>query len=97
MKATHTCPKCKHQEILFLPQIADRGDDDNVRPLSAHVVHFGWKEDVEIGKLQAYVCMACGMTELYTNEARQIPWQKVPGAKLLTPRDPRLSGRPPKA
>jgi len=87
MRTTHTCPKCKHQEVLFLPQIADRDDDDNVKPLSAHVVHFDWKDDIEVGKLQAYVCHACGYTELYTKEAAQLPWQKIPGAKLLTPKD----------
>ena len=97
MRTTHTCPKCKNQEVLFLPQIADRDDDDSVRPLSAHVVHFDWKDDVEIGKLQAYVCCACGYTELYTKEARQIPWEKIPGAKRLTPQDVRLvTDKPPK-
>ena len=85
MRATHICPKCENREILFLPQIADRDDYDDIRPLSAHVVHYGWKDDVEIGKLEAYVCRGCGYTELYTKEARQIPWEKVPGAKILTP------------
>ena len=97
MRATHACPKCKNQVVLFLPQIADRDDDDNVRPLSAHVVHYAWKDDVEVGKLQAYVCAECGYTELYTKEARQIPWEKIPGAKRLTPQDERLTHRPPKS
>jgi predicted nucleic-acid-binding Zn-ribbon protein len=87
MRSSHTCPKCKNQEVIYLPQIADRDDDDNVKPLSAHVVHFDWKDDVEVGKLQAYVCRACGYTELYTKEAALLPWQKIPGAKLLTPKD----------
>ena len=96
MRTTHTCPKCKHQEVLFLPQIADRDDDDNVKPLSAHVVHFDWKDDVEMGRLQAYVCRSCGYTELYTKEAANLPLAKLPGAKLLTPEDPVLvSVRPP--
>ena len=86
-RTTHTCPKCKNPEVLFLPQIADRDDNDTVRPLSAHVVHFDWKDDVEVGKLQAYVCRKCGFTEIYTKEASQLPWQKIPGAKLLTPND----------
>ena len=96
MRATHVCPKCQNQEILFLPQIADRDDENNVRPLVAHVVHYDWRDDVEVGQLQAYVCMSCGYTELYTNEVRQIPWQKVPNAKILTPKDPRLTNRPPR-
>ena len=96
MKATHVCPKCRHAEVLFLPQLADRDDKDNVRPLVAHVVHFDWRDDMEVGKIQAYVCMDCGYTELYTNEVRKIPWQKIPNAKVLTPGDPRLTNRPPK-
>jgi predicted nucleic-acid-binding Zn-ribbon protein len=96
MRTTHTCPKCSHKEVIFLPQIADRDDDDDVKPLSAHVVHFDWKDDVEVGRMQAYVCHNCGYTELYTNEARQLPWQKVPGAKLLTPADPILQPPPPR-
>src|ERR1700733_14402367 len=90
MRATPPCPKCSHKEVIFLPQIADRDDDDNVRPLSAHVVHFDWKDDVEVGRLQAYICRACGYTELYTNEVPLTPGQTVPGAKLLTPKDPPL-------
>jgi predicted nucleic-acid-binding Zn-ribbon protein len=96
MRTTHVCPKCKNEEILFLPQIADRDDENNVRPLVAHVVHYDWRDDMEVGKLQAYVCMACGYTELYTTEVKQIPWQKVPGAQVLTPADPVLSNRPSK-
>ena len=96
MRTSHTCPKCKHEAVLYLPQIADRDDDHTVRPLTAHVVEFDWREDIEVGRLQAYVCMECGFTELYTNEVPKIPWQKVPGAKLLTPKDPRLTNPPPK-
>jgi predicted nucleic-acid-binding Zn-ribbon protein len=88
MRTTHACPKCAHPEVIFLPQIADRDDYDDVRPLSAHVVHFGWKDDVDVGKLQAYVCRSCGYTEVYTKESANLPWEKIPGAKLLTPKEP---------
>jgi predicted nucleic-acid-binding Zn-ribbon protein len=83
MKASHTCPKCGHQEILFLPQIADRDDKFAVKPLAVHVVHFDWRDDIEMGTLQAYVCRACGYTELYTHEAGKLPVPKIPGAKVL--------------
>jgi predicted nucleic-acid-binding Zn-ribbon protein len=83
MKSTHTCPKCRHNEILFLPQIADRDDKFNVRPLVVHVVHYDWRDDMEMGKIQAYVCRGCGYTELYTVEAKLLPVDKVPGAKVL--------------
>jgi hypothetical protein len=66
-----------------LPQVADRDDDFNVRPLVLHVVHYDWKDDVEAGKLSAYVCRSCGYTEMYTTDVKSIPIEKVPGAKLL--------------
>jgi len=84
MKQRHVCPKCENTEILFFPQIADRDDRDNVRPLVTHVRHFDWKDDDEIGVLQAYVCRACGFTEIYAKEASAIPYEKIPGAQLLT-------------
>ena len=86
MKNSRTCPKCNHQEILFLPQLADRDDDDNVRPLVFHVVHYDWKDDVEVGKIQAYVCRGCGYTELYASDVHKIEPDKIPGAKILTPK-----------
>jgi predicted nucleic-acid-binding Zn-ribbon protein len=83
MRATHVCPKCKHNEILFCPKIADRDDDDTVLPLSLHVVHSSYRDDQEFGHLQAYVCVKCGFTELYTTGIEKIPMDKMPGAKLL--------------
>jgi predicted nucleic-acid-binding Zn-ribbon protein len=83
MRTSHLCPKCGHNEIIFLPQLADRDDKDAVRPLVAHVVHFDWRDDMEVGKLQAYICHSCGFTELYAADAQHIPVAKVPGAKLL--------------
>ena len=84
MKSVNNCPKCGHHEILFIPQIADRDDKFNVRPLVVHVVHYEWKDDAEMGKIQAYVCRSCGFTELYTSDAKSLPVDKIPGAKLLT-------------
>jgi hypothetical protein len=85
MRATHTCPKCQGLEILFFPQLADRDDRDQVRALALHIQEYDWKEDTEYGKLQAYVCRACGFTELYAIDAAAIPIdkKKVPGLKLL--------------
>jgi predicted nucleic-acid-binding Zn-ribbon protein len=82
MRATHTCPKCNHREILFVARIADRDDREGVRPLVLHVEHYDWKDD-EMGTIQAYVCRACGYTELYTAHASAIPVEKIPGAQLL--------------
>ena len=88
MRTSQICPKCGHNEIIFLPQLADRDDKDAVRPLVAHVVHFDWRDDVEVGKLQAYVCRSCGFTELHASDAQQIPVDKIPGAKLLVGKKP---------
>jgi predicted nucleic-acid-binding Zn-ribbon protein len=89
MRKRAICPKCDHDEILFLPQIADRDDDDVVRPLVVHVVHYDWKDDLEMGKLSAYVCRKCGFTEMYTKDAANLPVDKIPGARILKgTRDP---------
>ena len=77
------CPKCQHKEILFVPQIADRDDDDSIRPLSVRVVHFDWKDDVEDGIMQAYICLNCGFTELFTSQPSKIDISKIAGAKLI--------------
>jgi predicted nucleic-acid-binding Zn-ribbon protein len=84
MRDSHRCPKCQHGEVLFVPQLADRDDRDVIRPLVLHVLEFDWREDMEFGKIQAYVCRKCGFTELYTAEVSSIPLDRVPaGWKVL--------------
>ena len=83
MRTSNACPKCKSNEIVFVPQIADRDDGDVVRPLMLHVKHSDWKEDTELGRVQAYVCRGCGFTELYTAGAAQLPLDKIPGSRAL--------------
>ncbi len=82
MRSSHTCPKCGHGEILFVPRVADRDDHDKVRPLVLHVTHLDWK-DIEVGALQAYVCRKCGFTELYTAGADSLVPERIPGAVVL--------------
>ena len=83
MRQSHQCPKCHHTEILFVPQLADRDDRYEVRPLMLHVVNLDWK-DTELGQLQAYVCRGCGYTELYTAHAHTLSPEKIPGSRVLT-------------
>jgi predicted nucleic-acid-binding Zn-ribbon protein len=83
MKSTKTCPKCQGREIIFIPQLADRDDKDVVRPFVVHVVHYDWRDDMEMGVVRAYICRKCGYTELYTADARALPVEKIPGAKLI--------------
>jgi predicted nucleic-acid-binding Zn-ribbon protein len=87
MRNSNVCPKCGHREILFVPRIADRDDKDNVRPLVLHVQHYDWKDDTEIGRIQAHVCRDCGYTELYTARAKELPVDKIPGARIFTGKD----------
>jgi hypothetical protein len=82
MRNTHVCPKCSHREILFVPRIADRDDGDTVRPLMLYVKNLDWK-DVEMGRLEAYMCRGGGDTELYTVLASTLPVEKIPGARIL--------------
>jgi predicted nucleic-acid-binding Zn-ribbon protein len=86
MRSTHVCPKCAHREILFVPRLADRDDDDRVRPLVLHVTHLDWK-DVETGTLQAYVCRGCGYTELYTENPGSLAVEHIPDSRILRPKD----------
>ncbi len=48
-----------------------------------------------MGNLQAYVCRGCGYTELYTANARALPVDKIPGAKLLNGQEGPVSHLPP--
>jgi hypothetical protein len=73
---------------LFVPQIADRDDDLNVKPLVFHVVEFDWRDDQEFGRLQACICRKCGFTELYTKGADG----SVGSAELFDTVAERLSG-----
>ena len=86
MRQSNRCPKCNHPEVLFVPQIADRDDRDVVKPLVIHVTEFDWREDMEFGRIQAYICRKCTYTELYTKGADKLPIDKIPGARILTPK-----------
>ncbi len=83
MRTSHRCPKCHHDEVLFVPQVADRDDKLNIKPLMIHVVEFDWRHDMEFGQIQAYVCRGCGFTELYTSGADKLLVEKIPGARIL--------------
>jgi predicted nucleic-acid-binding Zn-ribbon protein len=67
MRQRHECPKCKHREILLARNITTKGilsvlpDTQAPFPLTGP------------GTVNAYVCRACGYTELYTLEPHRIP------------------------
>jgi predicted nucleic-acid-binding Zn-ribbon protein len=85
MRESHRCPKCSHGEIFFVPQLADRDDDDRVHPLVLHVGAYDYwgDKDKQFGQIQAYVCAKCGYTELYTKDASSLGIHKLPGVQIL--------------
>jgi len=40
---------------------------------------------MEFGQIQAYICRACGFTELYTSGADKLQAAKIPGARIFKP------------
>lgn len=82
VRTSHRCPKCNNDEVLFVPQLADRDDKLHIKPLMVHVVEFDWRHDMEFGQIQAYICRGCGFTELYTSGAEKLPVDKIPGARI---------------
>lgn len=78
MRHTHRCPKCQHPEVLYLPHLADTQRDH----LAAHISST-WTSLTHHGRFEAYLCRACGYTELYAQRPDQIPVKDIPGAKLL--------------
>jgi predicted nucleic-acid-binding Zn-ribbon protein len=103
MRNTHRCPKCTHPRVIYLPAIADQSPGiidrslfapqevlTEVRPLSAYVDASRRNRGgrvVHHGKFEAYICEACGYSELYVKNANEIPIAKIPGAKILEARD----------
>jgi len=79
MRQTHQCPKCQGAEIFYIPALRDNQDR-----LAIHVEQ-GWVEKTIHGALEAYVCGACGFTELYAVDAARIPIEQIPGARRLGP------------
>jgi predicted nucleic-acid-binding Zn-ribbon protein len=67
------CPKCASQNIMAGVEILDRGRQ-GARPLRVNVLEpdppnhgFIWTQVESSGDLRAWICAACGYTELYTD------------------------------
>ncbi len=84
MKNTHRCPKCQHDRILYIAQVADRyGEHANgeasVPMKIAHYTKsagtlFGMAltRSERAGELEAGVCPRCGYCELYVKQPGDI-------------------------
>jgi len=80
VKLTQRCPKCNHNHLLYIPEVADVSEGHQVRPMAVartetKVSVFGLAGTTSgsVGELEAGVCRRCGYTELYTKEPESIP------------------------
>ncbi len=81
MRTSLVCPKCHHEEILFVPRLTDFQHST-----VAAQVEDRWSSTGSVivrGALEAHTCRACGFTELYMREPRKVDPAKVSGAKVL--------------
>ncbi len=97
MKTTHRCPKCDHDRILYIPQVADRygeytKSEQSVPMKIAHIdkpmgqlLGMQLKQTTRAGELEAGVCRRCGYTELYTKNPEEIPIDGVNIRELVAP------------
>lgn len=81
MRSTHRCPKCSHEEIIYLPQIMCSGPAPGI-VVAALAGVFSLTEH---GIMEAYICKRCGFTELYARNPAEIPLDKIDGARLIRP------------
>ena len=91
MRKTHRCPKCDHDRVLHVAQVADRTgatrkaldadhptfDDGTFHPWRIARVWnpeqgFFDGPDAAAGLVEAFICRACGYTELYTRGIEQL-------------------------
>lgn len=93
MKTTGVCPKCHHDRLLHVTQVADRvGEfggmylDDGTGGAPEAGRFFPWRIarfrnprpgffDSQVraaGLVEAFICRACGLTELYTRDPDEL-------------------------
>ena len=88
MRRTHRCPKCDHGEVLYIPELRD-SNYDRMAVAGRYSVYSKWSP-AEQGGIEAYMCRACGYTELYVREPDKLDASLIKGAKVLSagPRSP---------
>lgn len=70
MKTSGTCPKCQGTSIFHSPHVMDRGDGNIALALAitrTDPIHAD-----EVGFLEVYACRACGFSELYVKDPREL-------------------------
>ena len=77
MKQSLRCPKCGHNRIIYISEVADQRDHG-----TASVAHLARVPSTQImglqtfssaGELEAGVCRSCGYTEFYVKDPGSIP------------------------
>lgn len=91
MKQTLRCPKCGHNRILYIAQVADSDGEGDDQPMRVALVsRHGPVGDVlrGTGELEAGVCRACGYTELYVKDPGAIPIDGQRVREIVGPEQP---------
>ena len=76
MRTTHRCPKCRHGEVLHVPNPRDTNHDSMAL---GHLSIWGGVN----GAIELYMCMGCGFSELYFQEPQRVEVAKLEGARVL--------------
>ncbi len=98
MKDTHLCPRCGHNHILLVEQIADQvkfsrsGTSGGAYAYWDAMVLARLKSErgevTVAGFLEATCCRSCGYTELYTKNPADIPIDGKYVKELVGPEPP---------
>jgi predicted nucleic-acid-binding Zn-ribbon protein len=77
MKASHTCPKCRHRKIWVVPTVELAREIKRVfDPGTLARLRIGGSREVTardpVQGFEAYVCGQCGFTEHYAVEIKDI-------------------------
>lgn len=92
MKTSHRCPKCGHNRILHLAELADSDGSGlpgvwqlaRVPNPKAGLFDPGV---TSAGAAEAYVCRRCGFSELYTRDPETIPIDGKSVREIIGPGD----------
>lgn len=67
MRETSICPKCHHDHVLYIGEVADW----QMRHLKAAAIAI--VAGASVGELCAFVCKRCGFVEHYVRDPQSIP------------------------
>jgi hypothetical protein len=74
MKRSLTCPACDGQKILHVPELKERSRRaaGDLPVASEQGRWFGVSFARTVGHFEAFVCVACGYSELYANSIDEL-------------------------